>query len=90
VTFLANNASAKKRIRQNEKARMRNKSVRTEIRNYIKKLHPEKASAVPSNAQDLLQLIVSKLDKAVSKGVYHKNTAARYKSRLAHHVKKIS
>lgn len=87
---MANNASAKKRIRQNEKARMRNKSVRTEIRNYIKKLRPERSQAKPENAEDLYKIIVSKLDKAVSKGVYHKNTASRYKSRLAEHLKKIS
>lgn len=81
--------STKKRIRQNEKKRTRNKSIRSEVRNCIKRLRAAHSSEGVTK-QDLLKIIIKKLDKAVSKGVYHMNTASRYKSRLICLVAKVA
>ncbi len=67
-------------MRQSEKRRTINRSNRTKVRTYIKKLR----SALESK-QDLGQVLpetISVIDKAVQKGVLHANAAARYKSRL--------
>jgi small subunit ribosomal protein S20 len=78
---MANIKSQIKRNRQNEKARLRNKSVRSEMRSAIRKLEDAAASGEPTG--ELLQTAQSKIDSAVSKGVLKKTTAARKKSRLA-------
>ncbi len=78
---MPNHKSAKKRMRQNEKRKQINRSNRTRVRNSIKKLR----EALTSDVKELTALLprtVSTIDKAVQKGVLHKNTAARYKSRL--------
>ncbi len=75
---MANIRSAKKRIRTSEKARLRNKAVRTGVKTAIKKLADAPAETRPA----ALSAAVSTIDKAVSKGVLHPNTAARRKSRL--------
>ena len=78
---MPNHKSAEKRMRQNEKRKQINRSNRTRVRGAIKKLRgalSEKGSDVAA----LLPQTVSTIDKAVQKGVLHKNTAARYKSRL--------
>lgn len=77
---MPNHKSAEKRVRQSEKRRTINRSNRTKVRTYIKKLR----SALESK-QDLGQVLpetISVIDKAVQKGVLHANAAARYKSRL--------
>jgi small subunit ribosomal protein S20 len=77
---MPNHKSAEKRVRQSEKRRTINRSNRTKVRTYIKKLR----SALDSK-QDLGQVLpetISVIDKAVQKGVLHANAAARYKSRL--------
>ncbi|HZN06645.1 MAG TPA: 30S ribosomal protein S20 [Pyrinomonadaceae bacterium] len=77
---MPNHKSAEKRVRQSEKRRTINRSNRTKVRTYIKKLR----SALDSK-QDLGQVLpetMSVIDKAVQKGVLHANAAARYKSRL--------
>jgi small subunit ribosomal protein S20 len=76
---VANIKSAKKRIRTSEKARLRNKAVRTGVRTAVKKF----AEAPVAERPAALAATVSTIDKAVSKGVLHANTAARRKSRLA-------
>jgi small subunit ribosomal protein S20 len=78
---MPNHKSAEKRMRQNEKRKQINRSNRTRVRNSIKKLR----DAISGDAKELGALLprtVSTIDKAVQKGVLHKNTAARYKSRL--------
>ena len=78
---MPNHKSAEKRMRQNEKRKQINRSNRTRVRGSIKKLRgalAEKSSEVAT----LLPQTVSTIDKAVQKGVLHRNTAARYKSRL--------
>ena len=80
---MANHKSALKRIRSTARRRMRNRVYRSKTRTEVKK-----ARAVLETGDDVEAAIqqtraaVSQLDKAVSKGVMHKNTAARNKSRL--------
>lgn len=78
---MPNHKSAEKRMRQNEKRKQINRSNRTRVRGAIKKLRGA-LNAKGSDVATLLPQTVSTIDKAVQKGVLHKNTAARYKSRL--------
>jgi small subunit ribosomal protein S20 len=75
---LANTKSAMKRIRQAERRRLRNRAMRSKIRGAIKTARAEGAARPAA----ILEAIRT-LDKAVSKGVVHRNTAARKKSALA-------
>jgi small subunit ribosomal protein S20 len=79
---LANIKSQIKRNRQNEKARMRNKSVKSALKTAIRKFH-ESVAAGGDDTAELLRDATRKLDKAVSKGVIHKNQAANRKSSIA-------
>jgi small subunit ribosomal protein S20 len=76
---VANIKSQKKRNITNEKARVANKAVRSELKTRTK---AAVAAAGSEGATDALKLAVKKLDKAATKGVIHKNAAARRKSRL--------
>jgi len=73
---MANIKSAEKRIRTTAKKTARNRRVKTKLRHVIKK-HRTTASA------ESLPGTAAEIDRAAAKGVIHKNTAARYKSRLA-------
>lgn len=78
---MPNHKSSEKRVRQSEKRRAINRSHRTKVRTYIKKLR----SAMESGSKDVAQILpetISVIDKSVQKGVLHANAAARYKSRL--------
>ncbi|GAA2008833.1 30S ribosomal protein S20 [Brevibacterium samyangense] len=86
---MANIKSQMKRIRTAEKARLRNKSVRSEVRSAIRSVRELAAAGNAEAAQDALKVASRKLDKAVSKGVLHKNNAANRKSKLAKLVGKI-
>lgn len=83
---MPNHKSAKKRVRQNEKRRLINRSNRSSLRTQIKKLRAAIGGGEQAPAQEILTPTVAAIDKAVNKGVLHKNTAARYKSRLTSHV----
>ena len=87
---MANHKSALKRVRQTTKRNERNRSNRSKLRTKIKKLRAAVTDADKSASNELLNPTVSVLDKAVNKGLIHKNTAARYKSRLTKHVAEIS
>lgn len=79
---MANIKSQIKRNRTNEEARERNKAVRSEVKTRVK--HAEKAIAEGAeNTDELVKAAIRSIDKATTKGVYHKNNAARRKSRLA-------
>ena len=80
---LANIKSQIKRIKTNEKARQRNKAVRSEVRSYVRVVRENIAAGNKDEAQQAYAVAARKLDKAVSKGVLHKNNAANRKSRLA-------
>jgi small subunit ribosomal protein S20 len=76
---VANTKSARKRIRQNERRRLRNRAVRSQLRTAVKVARTlEGPEQRPS-----IEAAIRSLDKAVSKGVIHRNTAARKKSALA-------
>ncbi|MDT7808104.1 MAG: small subunit ribosomal protein [Acidobacteriota bacterium] len=83
---MPNHKSAEKRVRQNEKRRDINRGNRGRLRTGIKKLRAAIESGEAGAAQTLLPETVSLIDKAVQKGVLHRNAAARYKSRLTVHV----
>ena len=83
---MPNHKSAEKRVRQNEKRRDINRSNRGRLRTGVKKLRAALESGDTGAAQELLPQTVSLIDKAVQKGVLHRNAAARYKSRLTGHV----
>ena len=79
---MANTRSALKRMRQSEKRRLRNRTIRSRVRTAVKGARAaltEKSQDVRATVAETIRL----LDKAVSKGVVHKNTAARKKSALA-------
>jgi small subunit ribosomal protein S20 len=82
---MPNHKSAEKRVRQNEKRRAINRSNRSRFRTQIKKLRAALATG-GADLQPLLAETVSTIDKAVQKGIIHKNAAARYKSRLTARV----
>jgi len=89
VKPLANIKSAKKRIKVIEKKTMRNKIVKSQTKTAIKKVFTAVDSGVKDDAQDAYRQAASAIDKATTKGVFHKNTAARKKSRLAKIVNKV-
>jgi len=78
---MANIKSQIKRNRQNEKRRLRNKSIRSEVKTAIKKVLAAAEAGEPTD--ELFRYAQKKIDKAVTKGVFKPNTAARKKSRLA-------
>jgi small subunit ribosomal protein S20 len=73
---VANIKSQKKRIKQAEKARVRNQAVRSELKTYVKKVREAVAAGDAEAAQTAAYAANRKLDKAASKGVIHKNQAA--------------
>jgi small subunit ribosomal protein S20 len=79
---MPNHKSAEKRVRQSARRRDINQGHRTRLRGSIKKLRTALAGADPKAPAALLPTTVSEIDKAVQKGVLHRNTAARHKSRL--------
>ncbi len=79
---MANHASALKRHRQSEKARLRNASTKSNIRTAIKRVTTALAEGKTEDAKKGLATAISTLDSAASKGVIHKNNASRKVSRL--------
>lgn len=79
---MPNHKSAEKRMRQSERRRKINKGNRTRVRSSIKKLRGELDAGNLKEIGELLPVTISTIDKAVQKGVLHKNAAGRYKSRL--------
>lgn len=80
---MANSRTALKRIRINEVKRARNVSTKSSIKTFIRKYKAALAEGNTETAKALYIKITSMLDKAASKGIIHKNAAARHKSRLA-------
>ena len=90
VYGLANIKSAKKRILVTEKRTARNKSIRSAVKTSIKKVDAAVAAKDKEAAQAALKSATSKISKAATKGVYHKNTAGRKISRLTKAVNSIA
>ena len=87
---MAHSAQATKRARQSEKARIRNKSVRNEIKTLEKTLQEKLTAKDMEGAKALFRTVISKLDKAAKNHVYHRNTVARQKSKVASLLKGLS
>ena len=83
---MANIKSQIKRIKTNEKARLRNKSVKSELKTYVRRVREAVDAGDKAAAEEAMSKAGRKLDKAVSKGVIHKNQAANRKSKLAKRV----
>ncbi|MDD4820326.1 MAG: 30S ribosomal protein S20 [Flavobacteriales bacterium] len=84
---MANHKSSIKRIRANEKKRLRNRYYHKTARNAVKKL---RATTDKAEATEMLPKVVSMIDKLAKKDVIHKNKAANLKSKLAKHVATIA
>lgn len=87
---MANTPQAKKRARQNDKARQHNASLRSMVRTYIKKVNAAIAAGDQETAKAAYAAAVSVIDRIADKGIIHKNKAARHKSRLNAQVKALS
>lgn len=84
---MANIKSQIKRNEQNEKRRLRNRSVRAELRTRVKSAE---AAAGGENETETLRLAIKRIDMAAAKGVIHKNSAARRKSRLTARIRAVA
>lgn len=80
---MANIKSQMKRNKTNEKARLRNKAVKSEFRTAIRRFNEAAESGDPTKAHEAARKATRLLDKAVSKGVIHRNQAANKKSAVA-------
>ena len=86
---MANIKSQIKRIRTNEKARLRNKAVKSSLKTAVRRFREAAASGDRETAAAELQVASRQLDKAVSKGVIHANQAANKKSAMAKAAAKL-
>ena len=87
---MANIKSAKKRVLVNQKKAERNKSIKSGVKTSIRKVEAAVAAKDKEAAVAALQNAISTIDKAATKGVYHKNTAARKVSRLSNAVNTLA
>jgi small subunit ribosomal protein S20 len=86
---MANIQSQIKRNRQNERQNARNKAVRSELKTRAKQAVAAAEAGDAARAEELLAIAQKRIDMAVTKGVIHKNTAARRKSRLTAQVRSL-
>ena len=87
---MANSPQAKKRARQNERNRLVNKDRRSRVRTFIRKVEEAIAIGDKESALAALKAAQPELMRGVSRGIFHKNTAARKMSRMAARVNAIS
>ena len=87
---MANSPQAKKRARQNDKARAHNASLRSMARTYLKKVVTAIEAGDAEAAKTAYAAAVPVLDRMADKGIFHKNKAARHKSRLHAQIKALS
>ena len=87
---MANIKSAKKRILVNETKAARNKAIRSKVKTAIKKVEAAVAAGDKAAAQTALQAAITETAKACTKGVYHKNNAARMVSRVTKAVNTLA
>lgn len=90
VYKLANIKSAKKRVLVAQTKTARNKAIRSKVKTMIKKVEAAIAAGDKAAAQASLLVAISEIDKAASKGVYHKNTASRKVARLTKAVNGVA
>ncbi len=87
---MANSPQARKRARQADKSRRHNSSQRSMVRTYIKRVNAAIESGEAEAAGAALTAAIPVIDRMADKGIMHKNTAARYKSRLNKRVKALA
>lgn len=87
---MASHQSALKAHRQNIKRREHNRQLRTRLRNALRDIRSAIDKNEPTAVKDALRQTISLVDKLAGKGLIHRNTAARYKSRLAGRVARRS
>ncbi len=87
---MAEKGSAAKRHRQSLKRRLTNRTAKSEVRTTIKSFTAAVSSEDKDEAAKAYKLVVKKMDTAAGKGIYHKNTVARKKSRLAKMLNRLS
>ena len=87
---MANSPQAKKRARQNDKARKHNASLRSMVRTYIKKVIAAIDAGDQAAAKAAYDQAVPVIDRVADKGIIHKNKAARHKSRLNAAIKALA
>ncbi len=87
---MANHVSALKRVRQTKRKTGVNRANRSRIRGSLRLMREALQKGDAQAAQEQFRAVTSALDKSVQKGVLHKNTASRYKSRLNARVKALS
>lgn len=87
---MANHKSAEKRASQNEKRRTRNRDHRSRMKTIIKKVETAVSAKESESAAGRLSAALRVLDKSASKGIIHRNKAARKKSRLTRKVNRLS
>ena len=85
---MANTKSAKKRAEKSAAQRIKNRTMRSRMRTAVKKLRAAVASGDEKNAQELLPITIKVVDSSAQKGIIHRNTAARTKSRLVAALRK--
>jgi len=83
---VASHESALKAHRQNVKQRERNRQLRTRLRSALRDIRAAIDAGTPDDVKDGLRQTISLVDRMASKGLIHRNTAGRYKSRLAARV----
>jgi small subunit ribosomal protein S20 len=86
---VANIKSQIKRIRTNEKARLRNKAAKSEVKTRIKRAVTSAGAGTETAVEDL-RTAVKRLDKAAARGIIHKNQAANRKSRLVRRINALT
>jgi small subunit ribosomal protein S20 len=86
---MANNASARKRIRQNEKRNLRNRMRRSRVRTFLRKVELALAGGDKAQAQEAFRAAQPELQRAATKGVLHLNTVSRKLSRLSARIKSM-
>ncbi|MBP3620405.1 MAG: 30S ribosomal protein S20 [Lachnospiraceae bacterium] len=87
---MANIKSAKKRILVIETKTLRNKMIKSKVKTMVKKVEAAIAAGDKAAAESALKVAISEISKACSKGIYHKNNAARKISRLTVAVNKMA
>lgn len=87
---MANIKSAKKRVLVNETKAMRNKAIKSKVKTCVKKVETAVTAKDAAAAKEALSVAISEINKAGTKGVYHKNTCARKISRLTKAVNAIA
>jgi len=86
---MPNSNSAKKRLRQNVTRRVRNQSIKRDIRTQCRKVREAIQAGDAEQAESEFRLVVKKLDRAGSRNIIHRNATARTKSRLSARIKAI-